>query len=119
MQQTAGPGQQFRQFIDRTINPNNPNSLTNVYNIPNCTSVMMIALHSVAGVGTVTYRLEGSDDNVTWFPMQGTSTMTVTGTTASSLNVNNVLGFALVRVQCTVNTSGATLAYMQIKAWRV
>lgn len=104
----------FRRFIDRSIAPNTASSNTPTYNVEGCTSLQLIVSMGAITTTAPQFTLYGSEDGSSWYAMGTALTSVASSTVAGALITGYMPKF--VRATVTTQGSGATLAYVAIKA---
>ena len=109
--QISNPATNFKQLIDRTINPNTLNSVTSSLYVEGCQD-FNVFVRCTAQTGAATLTLQFSDDNTNWHTT-GNTLATVVG--FAHVKVTNEQ-WKFARVITSVAGSGITLAELTIKA---
>ncbi len=103
----------LKVFVDRTVNPNTVSSTTPAYFVGGSDAIG-IYINMGAATTTPTFQLQGSEDNLNWYAIGGSTLATTANATVYQYNANTATKF----VRAIVATAGtsATLGYVEIKA---
>ena len=106
-------GNNLKVLVDRTVNPNTLNSTTPSYFVGGCDTVgLYINLGAVTTAPVFT--AEGSEDNVNFYALSGSTLTTVANSTVFLALPNSLTKF--VRARVSTAGTGATLGYVELKA---
>lgn len=111
----SSPPRVFRRFFDRTFNTTQTTgNVTSAYNIQDCEKIQVTVHASAQGTTAPQFSIQVSNDGIQW-TSYGSNIVAVTGVGVTSPLI--IGSFEFIRVNCQVTGVGATLNWVEIKAW--
>jgi hypothetical protein len=104
----------YKNFLNRTIDPNTLGSTTAAYNAEGCDEFQLVANMAAGGTAPV-FKMQGSEDNANWFDMPGL-TLTATVGAVSQIMTNGTAMPKFIRGIVGTAGVGSSLVCLHLKA---
>jgi hypothetical protein len=102
----------YKSFINRTIDPNTLSSTSSVFLVDGCDTFQLCASLGAGGSSNPTFKLQGSEDQLSWYDL-GT-TLSVAPSSSGAVSYTGLIP-KFVRVIVSVAGAGTTLSQVCIK----
>jgi hypothetical protein len=103
----------FRNFFDRTIDPNTLNSTTPTFFMDGCDQIQLTVTMNAGGTAPI-IKMQGSEDSTNWFDLPSMSVTAAVGATTQIMsNATSMPRF--VRSIVATAGIGSSLAYVDMK----
>jgi len=99
-----------KSFINRTIDPNTLNSTSSSYYTEGCDKLQLCASLSAGGTGTAAFKLQGSEDQVSWYDLGGSTS----AIGPSSVTAVSYIGMLPKYVRAITSSVGTGLVLNQV-----
>lgn len=106
---------EYRRIFSRTIDPNTLNSASTSLLVESVSTLQMIVSSAAGATVNPVIKMQGSEDNLNWYDLNG---MSITATPSTTLTIDSLDNVAMPKfIRAIVGTAGtgAVLNYVSIK----